>query len=104
MFREVAFALGTGESSVPFRSGRWYHIVRVVRRLPTEAVSLSDVRDEVEAVVRERLAEAQMENLFNSLVAQADVTIVHPVLRDAYRAKSARRRDVSMEQTTPPPS
>ena len=103
MFREVAFGLGAGESSAPFRSGRWFHIVRVVRRLPTEAVSLGEVRDEVEAVVRERLAEAQMEDLFNSLVAQADVTIVHPVLRDAYRAKSARGRDASMEQMTPPP-
>jgi len=87
LLRDTAFTLEPGETSAPLRAGRWYHILHVERRWPAQDVSFDEVRHEVEQALRDRLAESAMEDLFNTLVLDADVTVVHPVLREAYTPK-----------------
>lgn len=90
-FRTAAWALQPGEESAPVRVGQWLHLIRMERRIPGQAAPLEAARENLAAALRERLAEESMESLFSRLVAQADVKIRHPVLREAYERLGRER-------------
>jgi len=84
MLREAAFAIKPQSVSSPLHIEGWYHIITVERRLPKESVSFDEVREKVRQRLEDRLSERRLEDLYHQLLEQADITIIDPVLRDAY--------------------
>ncbi len=93
LMRKTAFDLQPGQQADPIRMGAWYHIVKLVRILPEEPSSNEPTRDEIEARLQDRLADAAMQQLYGKLLKEADIEIHDPILRQAYehqRGKSSR--------------
>ena len=81
--RTVAFQLSVGEVSEAVRVGRWYHLLKLERRLPAEQPEFAAVRGELEQRLRARKLAPAMQQLYQDLLAQADVRILDPDLRAA---------------------
>ena len=84
--RSVTARLGDSSPSDAVRVGQWYHVLRLEHMLPADSVRLEDVRSELGDDVRRRLADPEMRKLYQTLFENADITIVDPVLRDAFDA------------------
>lgn len=94
-FRDAAFSLAVGEVSGPVFADGWYHVIRVDRRTEFEKIPFEQVRVEVELSLRERLVGAAMQRLFATLLDEAEIEIMDPVLRKAFdnrRPKEVRRQ------------
>jgi parvulin-like peptidyl-prolyl isomerase len=89
--RELAFQLEPDEVSNPLRLGRWYHLVRLERRLAAESPPLDRVREQLAQRVRDALAPAAMQDRYRQLLRESEVRIFDPALREAFE----RRRDRS---------
>ena len=88
--RTVAFQLDVGEVSEAIRVGRWYHLLKLERQLPAEQQELEMVRPELEQRLRARKLGPAMQQLYQDLLAQADVRILDPGLRAAFERKHPR--------------
>jgi len=84
LLREAAFALGAGEVSKPIKVGRWFHILKLERRLSPNDVWFDDVRDEVERSLRNRAIPQEMRQLIGKLFRKASVRVLDSDLREQY--------------------
>ena len=82
--RKAAFKLKKGETSGAIRVGAWFHVVRVVTRLPAEDPGFEKERAVLRRVVADRMVARRMEGLYDELLDGARVRINDPVLRKAY--------------------
>lgn len=85
LLREAAFSLAEGERSAPVRTDRYYHILKLERRIPPQNLRFEDVRDQVEAAMRERVLTGKMRDLVTELFNRADIKVVHPAMRARYQ-------------------
>jgi len=83
--REAAFRLPVGGISAPIRIEGWYHIIKVVKRLPAEPVNFADVAEQVRQSLRQRLIREEVSRLARKLLENADVQIFDPDLARQYR-------------------
>ena len=87
VLRDVAFSLEPGEVSSALRIGSWYHLLKLERRIPAEDRGFEEVRDQLRRRLGDRLAEPAMQQLYERLVRESNVTIHDPVLREAFKRK-----------------
>ena len=89
LMRETAFALEPGAHSNVLRVGEWFHLLEVEEHYPPGEVALHRVRDEVKNRLRRRLTEPAMQQLHQTLLRQAQVQILDPVLAEEFKRKHA---------------
>lgn len=82
--REIAFSLAPGEVSSPVLAGQFFHILKLVRRIPPADVRFEDVRTEVEQSLRERAIPQAMAKLAVELYKQAKIKVLDSKLRPKY--------------------
>jgi len=85
LMRRTAFALEPGAHSTALRVGEWFHILKVEERYPPGEAAFHQVRDALERRLRERLTEPAMQQLHHTLLEQAQVEILDPVLAEVWR-------------------
>lgn len=83
--REAAFSLKEGGVSNPVLAGQYFHILKLLRRIPTTGARFEDVRDEIEKSVRQRATPQAMSRLAMDLYKQAKVTVLDGALRAKYQ-------------------
>ncbi len=99
--REAAFALKPGDPpSKPVRVGRWFHILKLERRIPSGEASFEDVRDKVEQSLRDRVVSKQMNVLITELFKKANVRVLEPGLKQRY--EKVLRENTLVEPTGAP--
>jgi peptidyl-prolyl cis-trans isomerase C len=84
--REVAFQLAPGEVSSPTLVGEMIHILKLERRIPPENVRFEDVRDKVEATLRERVVRQKMGELMDKIFREAEIRILDRRLKREFDA------------------
>ncbi|MEW6250693.1 MAG: peptidylprolyl isomerase [Planctomycetota bacterium] len=99
VLREAAFALQPGETSRPVLVGRWWHILKLERRLPSGAARFEDVRDKVEESLRDRVLRREMNARITELFKKANVRILEPGLKERY--EKTLRESTLIEPTGP---
>lgn len=82
--REAAFALKPDEVSNAIQTDMFFHILKLVRRIPNENVRFEDVRDQVRSKMRERVLLEQMKKLMVELYQKARIEVLDPKLRTRY--------------------
>ncbi len=92
VLREAAFALAPGEVSKPIRVGRWWHILKLERRLPPASVRFEDVRTEVEQRLRDRVIPQEMNRLITELFQKAQIRVLDSALREKFEKLLAENR------------
>lgn len=88
--REIAFSLKPGEISHPVLTGRWFHILKLERRIPAENVRFEDVREQVAAGMRERGVLKQMNVLATRLFKERQIKVLDGELRKEYEEAMKR--------------
>ncbi len=84
VLREAAFTMKPGEVSKPIRVGRWWHILKLERRIPPEDAKFEDVRDQVEQALRDRVVPQKMNALVVELFRKAEVRVLDRSLKQKY--------------------
>lgn len=84
VLREAAFALKPGEVSSPIRVEKWFHILKLERRIAPENVRFEDVKPQVEQALRERVIPQEMNRKATELYQQAKIKVIDAKLRDQY--------------------
>jgi foldase protein PrsA len=79
--REVVFALRPGQVSNPTAVGELIHVFKLERRIPPEDVRFEDVREQVEAELRERVVRQKMGELMTKIFDQAKIRVLDPKLK-----------------------
>lgn len=84
--RSAAMAMEeVGELSEPVQSGTTFHVLKLDRVIPPQDVELPDVRDELEADLREREIAQAGQQIFHRLMTEAQqqdaIEFVNPVLK-----------------------
>jgi len=92
VIRQVAFQLEVGEVSDPLRADNWYHLIRVEEQLPAVAVTIDEVRDEVESRLRRRQADQRMSQLSAELFDQARIEVLDPLIEPEFWRRHPDRR------------
>ncbi len=87
LMRAVAFELEPGQHSAALRVDEWFHILKVEERYPPESASFQEARDELESRLRRRLTGPAMQQLQQTLLQQAEIEILDPVLADEFQRK-----------------
>lgn len=82
--REKAFNMLPGEVSNPIRVDKVFQILKLERRLPANGVPFEQVRAEVEANLRDRVAQEKLPELMNQLFHKSKIQILDPKLREKY--------------------
>ena len=99
--REAAFGLPIGAtSSGPIRAERFYHIIRVERRIPADT-AYEAVKDEVASKLRFDTEQRAMKQLLNELVDKAQVRVLDPKLRAEYEEIMKKRAMTGKDPTLP---
>ena len=81
VLREAAFSMKPGEVSKPILVGRWWHILKLERRIPSSAARFEDVREQVEQALRERAIPQEMNRVITGLFQKADVKVLDSALK-----------------------
>lgn len=84
VLREAAFSMKVGEVSKPIKVGRWWHILKLERRIPPAEVSFGDVRDQVERELCERVIPDKMNALVADLFRKAEIRVLDRKLKRKY--------------------
>ncbi|MGC9454540.1 MAG: peptidylprolyl isomerase [Phycisphaerae bacterium] len=84
--RSAAMAMEeVGELSEPIQSGTAFHVLKLERVVPPQDVKLQDVRDELEADLRERKKSQAGQEIFHQLMMDAQdsdaIEFVNPILK-----------------------
>jgi foldase protein PrsA len=88
--RRVAMSMTrVGQISEPVRVGSSYHVLYLERIIPAEGVDLETVRPELELSVRKRLTYAASVRTLHSLIQEADVRFVNPILAEQDRQRQS---------------
>ncbi len=83
--REGAFSLKPGGITSPILTGQYFHILKLERRIPQQAVRFEDVRDKIEQQVRARAIPQAMSHLAKDLFTQARIRVLDSRLREKYQ-------------------
>ena len=100
VLREAAFSMKPGEVSKPVHVGRWWHILKLERRLPAPDVRFEDVRAQVEQSLRDHAVPAQMNRLVMELFQKADVKVLDTGLKKKY--EKLLKENLALEPVTGP--
>lgn len=100
VLREAAFALRPGEVSKPIRVGRWWHLIKLERRLPTSGAPFEDVRADVERALRDHAIPEQMNRLITELFRRADVKVLDTELKRKF--DQLMKENAAAESATAP--
>jgi parvulin-like peptidyl-prolyl isomerase len=84
LLREAAFELAVGQVSNAIRVDAWYHLIKVEEKLPAADVPFDQVRDELEAKVRQRRVGLDMQSLSAELLGRARVEVLDPALEGEF--------------------
>ncbi len=82
--REAAFSLKEGKRSAPVQTDRYYHILKLERRIPPQNVRFEDVREDVLRRMRERVEIDEMGKLLEKLFRKASIRVIDASLRRKY--------------------
>lgn len=82
--RETAFSLKPDEVSNPIQTDLFFHILKLVRRIPSESAKFADVKEQVRKTMRERVLRERMNQMMIDLYRKARIEVVDPKLRTAY--------------------
>lgn len=82
--REAAFLLKKGEVSPIVKTGEYYQIIKLEERLPPENVKFEEVRGQVEARLRGRVEQQQMDAKLKELFQPSKVRVLDGRLRKQY--------------------
>ncbi len=99
VLREAAFSLDPGQVSKPIRVGRWWHILKLERRIPAPDVRFEDLRQQVETSLRDRVIPQEMNRLITDLFKKADVKVLDSELKRKYQKLIAE--NVLIEPASP---
>lgn len=83
--RDTAFALKEGGVSSPVLAGQFFHILKLVRRIPADRARYEDKRDEVAKSVREKAVPQAMAKMAMDLFQQAKIKVLDEDLRAKYQ-------------------
>lgn len=83
--RETAFSLKEGGVSSPVLAGQYFHILKLLRRIPSDKARYEDKREEVAADVREKALPQAMARLAIELFQQAKIKVLDEDLRKPYQ-------------------
>ena len=83
--RETAFSLKPGGVSSPVLAGQFFHILKLVRRIPADQARFEDKREEVERSVRDKAVPQAMAKMAMDLFNQAKINVLDEDLRTAYQ-------------------
>jgi foldase protein PrsA len=85
VLREAAFALDPGQrTQAPIKAGRYWHLLKLERRIRPTDVRFEDVREEVARSLRERVVPERMNNLITRLFAEARIQVLDRELRKRF--------------------
>jgi foldase protein PrsA len=84
VLREAAFSMKPGEVSKPIRVTRWWHILKVERRIPATDAQFEEARDKVEQALRDRVIPQEMNKLLAALYQKAQIRVLDSNLRQKY--------------------
>lgn len=82
--RQAAYALSPGQLSNPIKVENRYHLIKLERIIEPTVIRFEDVRPAVEASLRNRVLQPEMERLLSELQQRAKLTIHDDVLRAQY--------------------
>ena len=91
VLREAAFAMQPGEVSKPIKVGRWWHILRIERRITPADVRFEDLREQVERGMRARVLPERMNALITKLFQRAEIRVLDRKLRREYEELLSNR-------------
>jgi parvulin-like peptidyl-prolyl isomerase len=84
--REGAFSLKEGGVSNPILAGQFFHILKLIRRIPADRARFEDRREQIEENIRERAVPQAMTKLATELFKAAKVAVQDDRLRPKYQA------------------
>jgi parvulin-like peptidyl-prolyl isomerase len=99
VLREAAFSMKPGEVSKPILVGRWWHILKLERRLSSTDARFEDVRAQVEQALRERAIPQEMNRLITALFKKADVKVLDSTLKRKF--EKLLKDNVATDPATP---
>ena len=88
--RQSLPTLAVGSVSDPIHTDTGYAILKVERKIEGGAVAFDDVKNDLTRQVRRRLERLRMQQLARSLMADADVVVLDPVLNTAWQRQQSR--------------
>ena len=81
--RQVALAMvRPGELSAPVKLGYAFHILRLEKVVPAKDVALEDVRESLDAAVRQKIATGAQQRLLIELMRNASYEYVDPLMKE----------------------
>jgi len=83
--REIAFSLKPGEVSSPVLAGQYFHILKLICRIPPDNARFEDERDKVAQSVRQRAIPQAMAKLAVGLFKEAKIKVLDSKLRPKYQ-------------------
>ena len=83
--REAAFSLKEGGVSSPVLAGQFFHILKLIRRIPSTQARYEDKREEVARSIREKAIPQAMAKLAMDLFKQAKIRVLDEDLRKPYQ-------------------
>ncbi|MBK9127077.1 MAG: peptidylprolyl isomerase [Phycisphaerales bacterium] len=84
VLREAAFELSPGQRTPPIRSGSWWFILKLERRIAPQDVAFEAVRAEVERKFKERIAPERMSATLLELYRKAQIRVLDRGLRPKF--------------------
>jgi parvulin-like peptidyl-prolyl isomerase len=90
-FKEASFALKEGEVSDAVAVNSTYHLIKLEKRIPPRAIKYEDVKESVRDEVTERLMQATIATMRQTLAAQTQqkLLILDPVMKKQYDDRRA---------------
>jgi hypothetical protein len=88
--RTTLWSLRLGEISDPVMLNSQYALLRLESEIPGDGVALDDVRPQMERLARLQLERAAMDGKARSLLAETDVVIFDPPLRNGWEQRLNR--------------
>lgn len=101
VIREKAFSMAPGEvSTMPIRVARWWHLLKLERRIQPVDAQFEHVRDEVTRSLRERVIPEKMNELVTELFQRAQIRVLDRDLKHKFE-KLLEQNEMAMPAARP---